>query len=214
MSRLALRREEDARFWRALPWAVLAWVLIFFLVGHFFLRSSKTEEPPAPPVEARIVELPEVQQPPPAQQPAPQPEPQEKQPAPTPAPVKPVQDTTPPPPPTSKPAPAAPPPPPPPPPTAPAPANANFGVENHGVLATYKPDPVPPDDLLDQVSGMTITARFHVNADGTFTVDLVQKGLDPRLKRALLDVLKTWKFNPAVQAGKPVAAPQDFSFAF
>ena len=69
--------------------------------------------------------------------------------------------------------------------------------------------PVIPDDLRQEALSEAATARFHIAADGTATVELVKPTQNPRLNRLLLETLKLWRFFPALQDGKPVASTED-----
>ena len=75
-----------------------------------------------------------------------------------------------------------------------------------GARAIYQPAPQVPSALLGEDINTTAMARFHVAADGTATVELVQATDEPRLNRAILDALKQWRFFPAMKDGTPVAS--------
>jgi protein TonB len=200
-------RQHDAGFWRALPWAVLCWLLLLWLLGRV-LTPSQPEVVASPPVDARLVELPEASPaprqetaaPPQRQvtQAAPQPRLAEPEPAPLATRAEPVP---------APPAPVALPPP------APA-ARAAVGVETHGAQALRQPSPDIPEALLDEAAGQSVTARFHVATDGSATVELVKATANPALNRSILATLKKWTFAPAIQAGKAVEAVQEVSFSF
>jgi protein TonB len=201
-------RQHDAGFWRALPWAVLCWLLLLWLLGRV-LTPSQPEVVASPPVDARIVELPDTSAAPRQETPVP---PQQQQPTPAapqarltepePAPLATRAEPVP-----APPAPVAMPPP------APT-AKAVVGVETHGAQALRQPSPDIPDALLDEAAGQSVTARFHVAADGSATVELVKATANPALNRSILATLKKWTFAPAMQAGKAVEAVQEVSFSF
>jgi periplasmic protein TonB len=56
---------------------------------------------------------------------------------------------------------------------------------------------------------MVALARFDIRPDGTATVELVQPTPNPVLNRIILDTLKTWRFFPALDRGRPVASTQE-----
>jgi protein TonB len=78
-----------------------------------------------------------------------------------------------------------------------------------GAKAIYQPLPTIPDDLRDEAISSVAIARFHINPDGTVTVELIKPTANPRINRLLLSTLKTWKFFPAMQDGKPIPSTQD-----
>ena len=49
-------------------------------------------------------------------------------------------------------------------------------------------------------------ARFHVAADGSAEVEMVQATDNVALNRLLLSTFKTWRFFPATENGQPVAS--------
>jgi len=72
--------------------------------------------------------------------------------------------------------------------------------------AIYKPLPEIPEALRRRQVEAVAVALFRVAADGSAQVELVQGTFDPQLNRALTDTLKTWRFFPALENGKPVAS--------
>lgn len=73
----------------------------------------------------------------------------------------------------------------------------------------YSPLPKIPDELRDQAMQMEALARFDIRLDGTATVELVQPTPNPALNRIILDALRTWRFFPALEAGRPIASTQE-----
>lgn len=197
--------------WRRLHWTLPLALLICAIVFIWFAYSM--EEPakrtPEPvPVDAQLIELPA---PAAAQAPAHQPPvtPAKTRPAVPSKPAPPIRHEQP----SEQPAPTAPPPPATPPPAAPAIAaatsNAPALTESRGAQALYRPLPVIPDELRQEAMNEAATARFHIAADGTTTVELVRPTQYPRLNRLLMETLKTWKFFPAMKAGKPVDSVEE-----
>lgn len=82
-------------------------------------------------------------------------------------------------------------------------------TEAMGAQAIYQPTPVIPEELRDNALHVKILARFHITTDGSVNVELVHPAPDPRINRIILDTLKTWRFFPATEQGKPVPATQD-----
>lgn len=65
---------------------------------------------------------------------------------------------------------------------------------------------VIPDEIRRRDIELVAVARFHVAADRSTTVDLIQATPEPRLNSALLDALARWRFFPAIENGHPVAS--------
>jgi periplasmic protein TonB len=182
---------------RRLKWILPASILITFvaMVGFLRLLAQPPEVlPPAPPVSVQIIEIP----PTPAPAPAPRrvvpmlPEPlPESAPKPKPQRIEPAKP---------KPAPL-------PPPQAPAiSSQAPPNTGNMGARALYQPMPVIPEELRHHPMDLVAVARFHVAANGSATVELVQPTPEPQLNSALLNALASWRFFPAIENGHPVAS--------
>lgn len=86
--------------------------------------------------------------------------------------------------------------------------NGNGGSRS-GAQALVHPLPAIPDDLRDDALEAEALARFHVAADGSARVELARPTQNPRLNRLLLDTLATWRFFPALEAGKPIASVEE-----
>jgi periplasmic protein TonB len=209
---------EPVRLWWTLVAGLLLWAFILFVFGHL-VSSKDAEVAPPPPLDAQLVELPEAK-------PSAPPSPPQKTRAPV---VKPRQvvadaprvdrtvDKTAPPPtakdnpvpeqapapapaqtPVSKPAPLA----------SPV-SDASSGTEQMGAKAIYQPLPKIPDDLRDEAISAVAIARFQINPDGTVSVELIKATSNPRINQIIVNTLKTWKFFPALQNGKPVSSTQE-----
>ena len=221
MSSLPLTAQalpETAPWW---PWplALLLWLALLWGVG-FLLAAPHPVAPPPAPLDAQLVELP----PPPKLQamtpPPPQPvhtimprsvTPPAKSVAQPTAPLPKVALATPPP---ADPRPAkAEPAPPSPPPVTPV-ANESAGTQQMGARALYQPKPELPEALRDQSMHIVVRVRIHIAADGSLQIELIKPAPDPRINQLVLNTLKTWRFFPALQAGKPVASVQDVNVAF
>lgn len=83
-----------------------------------------------------------------------------------------------------------------------------------GARAIYQPKPEIPDDMRDQPVHVTVLARFHIAADGSVTVELVNPAANPRINQLLLNTLRDWRFFPAIQNGKPVDSDQEIQIHF
>ena len=221
------------RPWRRLTWSLPAALLLTGLAMAGFLRLL-TGGPPLPsarPVMMQIVELPPAPAPPEALPPT-VPEAPPSPPETSPPPVTPLPETAPPvkPPPLpparkpepprrpvrrepvrqhlperqSAPAAAAPTQPP-----VPAPATKSPMGVTMGARALYKPMPEIPEALRHRRLSVVALARFHVAADGSATVTLLQATPDPDLNAGLMAALQKWRFFPAMDNGRPVASTID-----
>jgi protein TonB len=189
------------------PWRRLGWILpVVFCSWTLFLWSlgfllERQPVPPAPiPIDATLIELPAA--PPEARKREPPPRPVE------PETVRPEPATSPEPEPVPSPAPEASTAPPSPPPPA-APPQRPAASDHAAAHVLYSPLPKIPDELRDQALEMVALARFDIGPNGTATVELVQPTPNPVLNRIILDTLKTWRFFPALDRGRPVASAQE-----
>lgn len=192
---------EDDRL-RRLGWIApavcLGWAAFLWGIGSFLEHRPVPEDSP---IDATLVELPSEPAPPTPRRSEPRPPPpvaHEPEPQPSPAPVA-MPAATPP-----SPAAAAPSTPVP----APAPA-APLAPPRVAARAIYRPLPAIPDELRERAIDLEALARFDVKADGTVSVALVKPTPYPALNRIILETLRTWKFFPAMDAGRPVASSQD-----
>jgi protein TonB len=216
--------------WRRVPLLLPAatTLTLLSLMGFLKLLAGPPFVTPLPrAVEVEVVEL--APSPPTPRAPPTPPVPMASEPPPPaidPPPSPPLAQSLPPPPPEPdpvsevKPAPPPPPPPPrparpqratpptPPPPAAPAPpiASAPPSGGNMGARALYQPLPEIPEELRRRAIDLVAVARFHVAANGSAEVELIQPTPDAALNRALLDTLKKWRFFPAMEGGKPLAS--------
>jgi protein TonB len=211
---------EPHRFGIALAAGVLLWLAILFVFSRL-LSPPTADSVQAPPIDAKIIELPapkptpqpSVPQPRRIERPPPKPavkpraeEPVAVRPKPVPAPpapqVTPPADKT-----AAQPvakADAM--------PKTPAPpsnADASPGTAHMGAKAIYQPAPKIPDDLRDEAISLVALARFHVKPDGSADVELLKATSSPRINQLILNTLRTWKFFPALEQGKPVPSVQD-----
>jgi TonB family protein len=71
-------------------------------------------------------------------------------------------------------------------------------------MVIYKPDPAYTKEARDAKVQGVVVLHVMVAADGTVGDVKVTKPLDKGLDESAVQTLKTWKFLPAMQAGKPV----------
>jgi periplasmic protein TonB len=229
---------EPNPFGWALLLALVLWLLLVAVFGHLLLEPDVVPPTELPPIDARLVELPEPPKPeppppppppvprpvvktvakpvtpPPVTQRAPAPQPQKQVPAERPletAPDVPEQKSSPDA--NALPVPAAPVAP----PVAPiqkpssAPSSATgAGTENMAAKAIYQPLPKIPENLIGDVINSTAMVKFSIRADGTVAeVELLKPTTNPRINQSIISTLKTWKFFPAMKEGKPAATTQE-----
>jgi periplasmic protein TonB len=216
---LAESRHYDITVRWALPVAAVVWLAIVWTFGQLLL-TPKLQIEALPPIEARIVELPEPaappaakKSPPPAQPPKPKvvhirkPVPVKPK-APQPKPVAKPVEVTPPKsvPPVAKTEPEKPSP-------VPVPDTAHHAPPGAvlGARAIYQPVPKIPDELRGEALKAVAVARFDIGTDGTVSVELVTPTPDPRINQLILNTLRTWRFFPALKVGKPVRSTQEIN---
>jgi TonB family protein len=68
----------------------------------------------------------------------------------------------------------------------------------------YKPDPGYTQEARVAKLEGTVILSVIIGVDGDVTDVKVVKGLDKGLTERAVDTVRTWKFNPALKAGKPV----------
>jgi TonB family protein len=74
-------------------------------------------------------------------------------------------------------------------------------------------EPELPAEFTDRAFSFDVTARLEVGSDGAVTsVILAQPTPEPYLNQALIVALQKWRYYPAVDAGKPVAATVEVHF--
>lgn len=192
---------ED-RHWHRLGWILpavcLGWAAFLWAVG-FFLEDRPVPEDR--PIDATLVELPAEPVPPAPRRREPRPPtPAVREPEPKPSqalePLAPPAQALP------SPAAVA--------PQTPSPApGPPLTPPRIAARAIYRPLPAIPDELREQALDVEALARFDVKADGAVSVLLAKPTPYPALNRIILETLRTWKFFPAMDAGRPVASSQD-----
>lgn len=196
----------DDAAWRRLglvvPGVSIAWLMVLWILGMLLAREPI---PPAPkPIDATLIELPgeptSPQESPQAPRVPARPVVRQPRTVPTPVPepatpmAQPEEEAKPP----SAATPATQ-------PQAPSAAQSGRG----GARAIFNPLPKIPDELRDRASSAQALAHFDIRPDGTVSVELVTPTPDPLLNRVILETLRTWRFFPATENGKPVASSQE-----
>lgn len=83
------------------------------------------------------------------------------------------------------------------------------------VAAIDQPRPAYPPAALRAREEGTVVVRVNVDASGAPTDASVQTSSRSRdLDRAAVEAVKTWKFEPAIKGGKPVASTADIPVEF
>jgi periplasmic protein TonB len=78
-----------------------------------------------------------------------------------------------------------------------------------GARVLYRPMPDIPEELRHRELAIAALARFHVAADGSASVTLLQATADPILNANLMSTLRKWRFFPAMENGRPIASTLD-----
>ncbi len=89
------------------------------------------------------------------------------------------------------------------------PTRSSTGGITMGARALYRPMPDIPEELRHRELALVAMARFHVAADGSATVTLLQATADPGLNANLMSALRNWRFFPAMANGRPIASTLD-----
>ena len=89
-------------------------------------------------------------------------------------------------------------------------------AESHGSLggsmsarALFRPLPEVPERLRHRDVELLAVARFRVAPDGSAQVELIEPTSEPTLNESLLATLRTWRFFPALEDGRPVVSTID-----
>ncbi|MCE3254764.1 MAG: hypothetical protein K0R25_258 [Rickettsiaceae bacterium] len=86
--------------------------------------------------------------------------------------------------------------------------------QNQNAAPISQPLPKIPDELRQEAFQSYAIARFHIAADGSFSVELIKPCNNPRLNFLLLESLKKWKFNPEKRLGIAIASTKDIRVDF
>jgi protein TonB len=81
-------------------------------------------------------------------------------------------------------------------------------------IANFFPDPKPDLSALPHGTHGDVVVDIVIDEDGHVVDTQVDQGLGHGVDEAVLAVLRTWTFDPATKAGKPVASKQQLLFHF
>ena len=83
-----------------------------------------------------------------------------------------------------------------------------------GACCTYMPDPEYTDYARQAgINGMVVLLAV-VGADGLVKDIRVQRSLEPSLDQSAMDTVRTWRFQPALKDGQPVAVQLNIETTF
>jgi protein TonB len=86
----------------------------------------------------------------------------------------------------------------------------SMGTQEESKMVVAKvidsPKPEIPDDFKDEAFKSNVTARFSIDAEGKFTVKLIESSGNEDIDKIVLSTLNKWKFKPATVDDKPVAS--------
>lgn len=86
--------------------------------------------------------------------------------------------------------------------------------QNQSAAPSFGPLPKIPDDLREEAFQSYAIARFYIDAEGSFRVELIKPCNNPRLNFLLLESLKKWQFIPEKKFGVSVATIKDIRVEF
>ncbi|WP_241975087.1 energy transducer TonB [Paraburkholderia sp. BL17N1] len=92
--------------------------------------------------------------------------------------------------------------------------SAGSPTGNSPARAIAQPLPPVPDELREQAYQTVATARLVIHTDGSVAVELIKPTQYPRLNQIVLETLRSWRFFPAMQDGRPVETRQDIRVHF
>lgn len=98
------------------------------------------------------------------------------------------------------------------------------GMAAHGVgnddedvmpaFPVFSPRPAVTDRALLPASQQKVIVDVKLSADGTVLDETLVRGLGNKLDAMVMEIVKTWKFHPAMIDGKPVASEAECIFPF
>jgi protein TonB len=91
---------------------------------------------------------------------------------------------------------------------------SNSQTTHNQIIPIYQPLPTIPDDLREEAFSSYAIARFHINIDGTATVELIKPCSNPKLNSLLLASLKKWHFAPANNSNILAPTTKDIRIEF
>ncbi|MBK7878845.1 MAG: energy transducer TonB [Planctomycetes bacterium] len=94
-------------------------------------------------------------------------------------------------------------------------SSTNAPTATRAAVALETPRPAYPRESEVRGEHGEVLCRLHIGADGKVTsVELLTSSGFKRLDRAALEALKRWRFQPALEAGKPVASTLQHKVTF
>jgi protein TonB len=94
-------------------------------------------------------------------------------------------------------------------------ADANGDADVTVALATFFPTPKPDlNALLPHGTKGDVVIDVVIDEDGKVAETRVDQSLGQALDEAVVAVIETWTFEPAMKAGKPVASEQQLLFHY
>ncbi len=97
------------------------------------------------------------------------------------------------------------------------PAARGNGSDAHTVIPTFpvfSPRPPITDRALLPATEAKIIVNVDVDALGNVTRETLVQGISNQLNKLVLDIVPTWRFQPATVDGKPVASSAELVFPF
>ncbi|HWA94410.1 MAG TPA: energy transducer TonB [Terracidiphilus sp.] len=97
------------------------------------------------------------------------------------------------------------------------PAARGNGSDAHTVIPTFpvfSPRPPISDRALLPAAEAKIIVNVDVDASGNVTRETLVQGISDPLNKLVLDIVPTWRFQPATVDGKPVASTAELVFPF
>jgi TonB family protein len=92
--------------------------------------------------------------------------------------------------------------------------NGSDAEEVHPAFPVFSPRPPVTDRSLLPAQEQKIVVDVDVNASGEVVSESLVKGLGNKLDQLVLDIVKTWRFQPATVNGKPVPTEAELIFPF
>jgi TonB family protein len=92
--------------------------------------------------------------------------------------------------------------------------NGSDSEDAHPAFPVFSPHPPVTDRSLLPASEQKIIVDVDVDALGQVVTEKLVKGLGNQLDQIVLDIVKTWRFQPATLNGKPVPTQAELIFPF
>jgi len=92
--------------------------------------------------------------------------------------------------------------------------NGSDADDVHPAFPIFSPHPPVTDRSLLPATEEKVVVDVKVDALGQVVGETLVKGVSAKLDRVCLDIVKTWRFQPATVNGKPVASEAELIFPF